>query len=58
MTKRDDIPNLISYEGVVYGGLDESNHGNFPEYFSLVLSNLKKIQSKQKKLVRLYLKVI
>jgi len=29
---------IISPEGIVYGGFDESNHGHFPEYFSLVLS--------------------
>jgi len=29
---------IISSDGIVYGGLDESNHGNFPEFFSLVLS--------------------
>lgn len=36
--KRRFEPNIISPQGVVYGGLDESNHGRFPEYFSLVLS--------------------
>jgi hypothetical protein len=35
--KREDSK-IISLDGTVYGGFDESNHGYYPEFFVLVLS--------------------